>query len=219
MKVTTVLVAMVMVTLAAVLPVSTVHADNVAVVNPSFESQTSGKADGWDCSSTWNWMNVPASVTDNLDGSMCAAFSEGRWITQSVDAVAGQQYTLTVGIESWAIWADSAVPSFCSYNISMSNGGSTIASAIGQYSAVAGILDPANPHFGDWGYWVYAENHFGDITITGTATTTGPLTITLSNNSSWVFYDNVRMTTTPEPATMSLLIVGGLLALRRRHSK
>ena len=55
-------------------------------------------------------------------------------------------------------------------------------------------------------------------TLTGTATSTGALSISFApgTNSPWL--DNVTMTVVPEPASLGLLSLAGLAMLRRRRA-
>ena len=61
-----------------------------------------------------------------------------------------------------------------------------------------------------------AQGAWDHKTVTGTATTGGPLSISFAKNSDAPWLDKVTMTVVPEPASLGLLSLAGLALMRRR---
>jgi hypothetical protein len=171
-------------------------------------TQAGGCPAGW-VGSADNWSNFIGATNQLPTGCTCTPSWDGGGFfsqTLSIDAVAGQSYTVTVGVACGGQWADMNVPQVSGYTITLSDGTTTFASANGP---VAG----GNPYL------------FYDIPVTGTATANGPLTIRVAAanaagvNTAWTAFQDVRLTTvaSPEPATMALLAIGGIGALLRRR--
>jgi len=198
MKTMKVMLAVLAITMVA----GTVHADVISVPNYSFE------LNGGSWTAADNWTGGFAMGSDVFGGppGTDGNYRLGLWwgngsITQTLadTAIAGATYTLTVAAGPY--YADPVNQPAIEGQIQLSAGADVI--------AVMPFNEPVA-----WAMY--------DITATGIAPATAagvPLTLTFTgdNGTSMISYDNVRLTVTPEPATMALLVIGGIAALLRRR--
>lgn len=223
-----ILVTAVMLALSAV-----AQATPVTVANYSFESPVTGsyicfpsieqqggagwtfinwyRTDQWSC-------GIETMAVDYLDPSATdgtqVGFSNGGAMYQTLGAtvLAGDKITLTVDIGRTSVSGESQDPSRV-YQVALYFDNPPVfgdeSNIIAQESDIMGTIDMEG--------WKTVT-----VTYTAAASDAGKnIGIFLSGNWTQVVFDNVHMdvTPTPEPATMSLLALGGIgLLIRRKHN-
>ncbi len=181
-----------------VLGAGSLRADIIPVANPSFELDSpnwTSSVIGWDgqayavMANSWG-----GQFQRNQDGQNFL-FASGYGIPMSqtlTNAVSGTEYKLTVAV-SCAWFTDQATDE----RIQLQAGGVTFA----EY------YEPNQ-----------ANVNFQDVVLQGTAPNDGALKIVLvSGSDRRAAFDNVRLESVPEPMTLALLAVGGLVSLKRRN--
>jgi hypothetical protein len=178
------LLVVAMVAVSAQAQTTNPYLHQLALANPEITGPGGGAPAGWTGSAD-AFGNFTNADNANADGAISFPCWDANGIlsqTLSVNAVAGATYTFSMQVCPTNPWANYHIPTFCGYSMSVSEGANTVAATCGIYSAFAGAVDPTNPHYQDWGYWysVCPNNHFGTVTVSGVATGTGPLTITIT---------------------------------------
>jgi hypothetical protein len=205
----------------AVLAVSSVQASVITVPNHSFEDN----AVIYESPQNWDFLADPVFVswstlrqsfygfgapgldgdswlseaTNGLGTANPAYYGQSRGQTLSTAVVPGDTYTLTVGIYNYS---DSAPSSHDNDVLLTLKAGSDVIFS-------TNVALPGDKAAG-----------FVDCSVSGTAGAdmTGSLQVILSNyGNANVGFDNVRLTSVPEPATLALLAIGGIGALLRRR--
>ncbi len=171
---------------------------------------------GWLLSGTEN-RGVASTATDSFFGASLAVTPDADANDQAVflaDSTsfyqvltgtlqANSTYTLMVDVGDRSTDPGTGNPS-----IALGTG-----TTMGSNLLTPATSDTTAPALGEWTTWT--------VTYTTDASPTGlgdPLRIDLFATSAAGWFDNVRLEVVPEPATMSLLALGGI-AMLRRHKK
>jgi len=204
----------------------------VTVDNPSFESPVYTTTDkginappaSWTGVNSFWWgtafpLNIPANITAPPDGSKQAIWVNGRTPDQGgIPAGAYQVLTATLlANTTYTLTVDAGWPTTDTF------GGGVISLGYGTTPSVnlltaTSVVDNA-PAAGTWTTWTSTF-----VTGAAPAGLGEVLRIELMAgnyaNGIQTWYDDVRLTATsvPEPASLALLALGGLVCLRRRRA-
>ncbi len=188
-------------------------ADVITVDNHSFENPT--LTDGSHAASVTDWDGTNGTINptstmvteSTVDGSNVVYMNPNTWMAQGtgVNFVEGNIYTLTVAVARRLDGAGS-VP--LQWEIALVKG--TDYGSLVQLFGTIGASDPENGVLTDKVLQYTATSDFAgsDIRILLRCT---------DLDAPQAFFDNVRLDVIPEPATMTLLLLGLPLALRRRR--
>jgi hypothetical protein len=214
-----------MLILAVLLVATAAQATPIAIANHSFEAQTlsNGSNDafvnGWGQTSgpyVYNPTSSQFSPVEAPDGQNVAVInpdSNGAFFYQDLSTAfeEGKTYTMTVSVSRRLDHTAAFDTTEWQFGLGLDTSASMLASTSGTIAA------------GDAGHGVWTDFQ---VVYTATAADDGVgIRIRLKNIEEYldggaydsaVAFDNVRLDVVPEPATMSLLGIGGLLALVRR---
>ena len=203
----------------------------VTVNNPSFESPVYTTPDkgindppaSWTGVNSFWWgtafpLNIPANITAPPDGSQQALWVNGRWPNEGIPAGAYQVLTSTLQANTtYMLTVDVGWPTTDTFGpgsvINLGYGAGVGASLLTATSIVNDT-----PTAGTWTTWTSTF-----VTGAAPAGLGEVLRIELmagNSGGTQTWYDDVRLTATavPEPASLALLALGGLVCLRRRRA-
>jgi hypothetical protein len=202
---------------------------DLAIVNPSFETPVTSSFDyiagncasGGTCSITqngWTWANTGpnnggAGVSGNNsaftsgnnnapDGSQVLFLQNQSSVSQDVSGfVKGVTYDVTFYLTQRQNFGDSTPIPF-----------PELAVSVGGQSVVAGLIAPAGPQ--------YTPESFIFTNTSASATQTLLIEQTLPTTDETLFFDDIKISATPEPAYFGLLGAGmaGLVLARKRRA-
>jgi len=188
----------------------------VPLLNPSFEQENVAPGGGFTTyASGWAVAGPGAGVFENAgditpaDGSQVAWVSAGSSLTQCLPAVleANRRYILLVEV------GDRSSQPFAGYRVELLAG----STAVAMDDNSLGVLQSLTPGFfyttSVLDLMVYDFDPLLGLDLGVRLSAPGP--------SGQAVFDNVRLYVLdiPEPATLSLLALGGVLALRRRRGR
>lgn len=183
------------------------NAATIAVANASFESGTTNWTNGG--SGGYNTRSTVSGINPT-DGSLQMWVNNGALIYQDTGEViaAGMTYELTID------WNPDQAPFPNQETVVIRLYGSAAGFGTALGTAEATLLGPAD-NSGDNSIWTTSSVSFTATGAEAGQTLGVAFGVTGGTQSEW---DNVRLTAVPEPGSLALLGLGGLLVVRRRRS-